>query len=35
MKNFGRAFAKAAESLVEALSILGGWNRGKRKPARR
>lgn len=34
MKNFGRAFAKVAESFVEALSILGGWNRGKRKARR-
>lgn len=34
MKNFGRSFAKAAESFVEAVSILGGWNRGKRKTRR-
>lgn len=34
MKNFGRAFAKAAESVVEAIGILGGWNRGKRKARR-
>lgn len=35
MKNFGRAVSKVAESVVEVLGILGGWNRGRRKPARR
>ncbi|TCK21284.1 hypothetical protein EV378_5265 [Pseudonocardia endophytica] len=35
MKNFGRALSKAAESVVEAVGILGGWNRGRRKPVRR
>lgn len=35
MKNFGRALSKAAESFVEVVGILGGWNRGRRKPARR
>jgi len=35
MKNFGRALSKTAESIVEVLGILGGWNRGRRKAARR
>jgi hypothetical protein len=35
VKNFGRALTKAAESFVEAVGILGGWNRGRRRTARR
>lgn len=31
MKKTGRKFSKAAESFVEAIGILGGWNRGRRR----
>ncbi|SFN30770.1 hypothetical protein SAMN05216207_101263 [Pseudonocardia ammonioxydans] len=30
MKKAGRKLSKAAESFVEVLGILGGWNRGRR-----
>ncbi|OJG08552.1 hypothetical protein ATL51_5142 [Pseudonocardia alni] len=31
MKKAGRKLSKAAESFVEAIGILGGWNRGRRR----
>lgn len=31
MRKAGRKFSKAAESLVEAIGIFGGWNRGRRR----
>jgi len=30
MKKARRKLSKAAESFVEAIGILGGWNRGRR-----
>jgi hypothetical protein len=30
VKNFGRALGKFSTGLIEALGILGGWNRGRR-----
>ena len=30
MKKAGRKLSQAAESFVEAIGILGGWNRGRR-----
>jgi hypothetical protein len=30
VKNFGRALGKFSSGLIQALGILGGWNRGRR-----
>lgn len=35
MKKAGRKLSKVAESFVEAIGILGGWNRGRRSRSRR
>lgn len=35
MSKAGRKFSKAAESFVEAIGIIGGWNRGRRRGAGR
>ncbi|GAA4557674.1 hypothetical protein GCM10023175_62520 [Pseudonocardia xishanensis] len=29
VKNFGRALGKFSSGLIQALGILGGWNRGR------
>jgi len=29
VKNFGRALGKFGSGLIQALGILGGWNRGR------
>lgn len=31
MRKAGRRISKAAESFVEAIGIIGGWNRGRRR----
>jgi hypothetical protein len=31
VKNLGRAVGKFSSGLIEALGILGGWNRGRRR----
>jgi hypothetical protein len=30
LKNLGRALGKFSAGLLDALGILGGWNRGRR-----
>lgn len=34
MKNIGRALGKFSSGLLQALGILGGWNRGRRASSR-
>jgi hypothetical protein len=35
MRKAGRTLSKAAESVVEAIGIIGGWNRGRRRSRNR